>query len=111
MYLNQVELRLVMDQVHTLWVLLFTSIVTDRAPSRGPHGLTPQSFLISYLPQLLVKLAQCTLSYSKLQEGTFDPAKIGPDNVPYTLCCQTCALVILPSYSSRRVLCRIREHV
>jgi len=29
-----------------------------------------------YLPQLLVNLGQCTLSYSKLQEDTFHPLKL-----------------------------------
>jgi len=76
MYLDKVEMRLAMDQVHTLLVLFFAIVVTDLAPFRGSHGLADLRSLMSYLPPLLVNLGQYTLSYSKLQENTFHPVKL-----------------------------------
>jgi len=75
MYVDKVEVQLVMDQVHTSLVLFFAIAVTDPAPFRGSHGLAHLHSLILYLPPLLVNLGQCTLSYSKLQEDTFPPVK------------------------------------
>ena len=76
MYLDKVEMRFAMDQVHTSLVLFFAILVTDPAPFRGSHGLARLRSLISYLPPLLVNLGQCTLSYSKLQEETFHSVKL-----------------------------------
>ena len=68
MYLDKVEMRFVMDQVHTSLVLLFTIVVTDLVLLRGSNGLAHVCSLMSYPPPLLVKLGQCTLSCLKLQE-------------------------------------------
>jgi len=76
MYLDKVEMRFAMDQVHTSLVLIFAIVVTDPAPFRGTHGLAHLRSVMSYLPPLLVNLGQCTLSYSKLQEDTFHPLKL-----------------------------------
>jgi len=76
MYLDKVERRFAMDQVHTSLVLFFAIVVTDPAPFTGSHGLAYLRSLMSYLPPLLVNLGQCTLSYSKLQEATFHPVKL-----------------------------------
>jgi len=75
MYLDKVEMRFALDQVHTSLVLLFTIVVKDPAPFRGRHSLAHLRSLMSYLPPLLVNLGQCTLGYSKLQEDTFHPVK------------------------------------
>ena len=76
MYLDKVEMRFAMNQVHTLLVVFFAVAFTDPAPFRGGHGLAHVRCLMSYLPPLLVYLGQCMLSYSKLQEDTFHLVKL-----------------------------------
>ena len=83
MYLDEVEMRFAMDQVHPSPVLFFAIVVMDPAPFGGGYGLAHLRSLMSYLPALLLNLAQCTLGYSKLQEDTFSSCEIGPDNLPY----------------------------
>jgi len=65
-----------MDQVHTSQGLFFAMVVTDPLPFSGSHRLAHLRSLMSYLPPLLVKLDQSTLSYLKLQEDTFHPVKL-----------------------------------
>jgi len=76
MYLDEVETRLVMDQVSTSVVPSLAILGTDPARFRGSHGLAHLHSLMLYLAQLLINLGQCTLSYSKLQEDTFHPVKL-----------------------------------
>jgi len=76
MYHDKVEMRFAMDQVHTSLVLFFAIVVTDPAPFRRSNGLAHLGSLMSYLPPLLVNLAQCALSYLKLKEDTFHPVKL-----------------------------------
>ena len=76
MYLDKVEMRFAMDQVHTSFVLFFAIVLTDLTPFRGSHGLAHLRFLMSDLAPLLVNLGLCTLSYWKLQEDTFHPVKL-----------------------------------
>ena len=75
MYLDKVEMRFAMDQVHPSPVVFFAIVVTDPAPFRGGYGLAHLRSLMSYLPPLLVNLGQCTLGYSTLQEDTFHLVK------------------------------------
>ena len=76
MYLDKLEMRFAMDQVHTSLVLFSAIVVADPALLRGSHGLAYLRSLMSYLPPLLVNLGQCMLSYSKLQEDTLYPVKL-----------------------------------
>jgi len=76
MYLDKVEMRLMISQVHTSLVLFFVIVVTDLVRFGGSHGLAPLRSLISYLRMLLVKLGQCMLSHSKPQEEAFHLVKL-----------------------------------
>src|ERR1700743_2756910 len=97
MYLDKVEMRFAMNQVHTSLVLFFAVAFTDPAPFRGGHGLAHLRSLMSYVPPLLVNLGQCTLSYSKLQEDTFHLVKL-------------VEIIFHISYGVRRVASVMRHH-
>ena len=70
MYLDKVEMRLAMNQVHRSLVLFFAVAFMDPVPFRGGHGLAELRSLMLYLLQLPINLGQCMLSYSELQEDT-----------------------------------------
>jgi len=76
MYLDKVEMCFTINQVDTSLELFCTIVFRDLRPGRARQRRADLHSLILYIPQWLINLGQCTLSYSKLLEDTFHLVKL-----------------------------------